>query len=130
VPGDPDYYRVQAMRFVHVCLASVLNLCSPRDAEGDGSPLDKLVNVLFGASVPHLAEDPAEAQQSGVKTKMQLLSERQARHAPTSPAILSRRCRCKILACRIHFPGTECVGRWLWACSGRHAGAGAMAVHC
>ena len=42
------YSRKQALTFLHVCLASVLNLRSPDDSQLPGSQLDKLVEMLFG----------------------------------------------------------------------------------
>ena len=45
------YTRKQALTFLHVCLASVLNLRSPDDSQLPGSQLDKLVEMLFGNQV-------------------------------------------------------------------------------
>ena len=41
----------QALRFLHICLASVLNLRSPDDSQLPGSPMDKLAAMLFGDQV-------------------------------------------------------------------------------
>lgn len=45
------YTRKQALLFLHVCLASVLNLRSPDDSQLPGSHMDKLVEMLFGDQV-------------------------------------------------------------------------------
>ncbi len=39
------------MRFLHICLASVLNLRSPDDSELPGTSMDKLTSMLFGDQV-------------------------------------------------------------------------------
>ncbi len=44
--------RREALRFLHICLASVLNLRSPDDSELPGSSMDKLTSMLFGNQVP------------------------------------------------------------------------------
>ena len=68
------YTRKQALLFLHVCLASVLNLRSPDDSQLPGSQLDKLVEMLFGdQDHPHIEPTSSEG---GVKTKTQLLAER------------------------------------------------------
>lgn len=41
----------QALRFLHICLASVLNLRSPDDSELPGGSMDKLTSMLFGNQV-------------------------------------------------------------------------------
>lgn len=38
----------EALRFLHICLASVLNLRSPDDSQLPGTALDKLALMLFG----------------------------------------------------------------------------------
>ncbi len=45
----------EALRFLHICLASVLNLRSPDDSQLPGTALDKLAAMLFGnqVSAPH-----------------------------------------------------------------------------
>jgi hypothetical protein len=45
----------QALRFLHICLASVLNLRSPDDSQLPGAPMDKLAAMLFGNQVPRRA---------------------------------------------------------------------------
>ena len=68
------YTRKQALLFLHVCLASVLNLRSPDDSQLPGSQLDKLVEMLFGdQDQPHI--EPI-SNEGSVKTKTQLLAER------------------------------------------------------
>lgn len=68
------YTRKQALLFLHVCLASVLNLRSPDDSQLPGSQVDKLVEMLFGdQDQPHIEPSSSEG---GVKTKTQLLAER------------------------------------------------------
>ena len=72
--GVDVYTRKQALLFLHVCLASVLNLRSPDDSQLPGSQLDKLVEMLFGdQEQPHI--EPI-SNEGGVKTKTQLLAER------------------------------------------------------
>ncbi len=72
--GVDVYTRKQALLFLHVCLASVLNLRSPDDSQLPGSQLDKLVEMLFGDQAhPHIE---ATSSEGGVKTKTQLLAER------------------------------------------------------
>ena len=72
--GVDIYTRKQALLFLHVCLASVLNLRSPDDSQLPGSQLDKLVDMLFGDhDHPHIEPTSSDA---GVKTKTQLLAER------------------------------------------------------
>ena len=72
--GVDVYTRKQALLFLHVCLASVLNLRSPDDSQLPGSQLDKLVEMLFGnQDQPHI--EPT-SNEGGVKTKTQLLAER------------------------------------------------------
>lgn len=41
----------EALRFLHICLASVLNLRSPDDSELPGTSMDKLTSMLFGNQV-------------------------------------------------------------------------------
>lgn len=43
--------KQEGLRFLHICLASVLNLRSPDESELSGTPLDKLASMLFGAQV-------------------------------------------------------------------------------
>jgi hypothetical protein len=43
--------KQEALRFLHICLASVLSLRSPDDSELPGSALDKLTTMLFGDQV-------------------------------------------------------------------------------
>ena len=45
--------KQEGLRFLHICLASVLNLRSPDDSELSGTPLDKLASMLFGTQVAH-----------------------------------------------------------------------------
>ncbi len=72
--GVDIYTRKQALLFLHVCLASVLNLRSPDDSQLPGSQLDKLVDMLFGDhDHPHIEPTGSDG---GVKTKTQLLAER------------------------------------------------------
>ncbi|KAL0020642.1 hypothetical protein WJX79_010395 [Trebouxia sp. C0005] len=72
--GVDIYTRKQALLFLHVCLASVLNLRSPDDSQLPGSQLDKLVDMLFGDhDHPHIEPTSSDG---GVKTKTQLLAER------------------------------------------------------
>ncbi|KAL0051806.1 hypothetical protein WJX82_002492 [Trebouxia sp. C0006] len=72
--GVDIYTRKQALLFLHVCLASVLNLRSPDDSQLPGSQLDKLVEMLFGDhDHPHIEPTGSDG---GVKTKTQLLAER------------------------------------------------------
>jgi hypothetical protein len=52
-PGAADpHHRREALSFLHVCLASVLNLRSPADSELPGTPLDKLTEMLLGSQPP------------------------------------------------------------------------------
>jgi hypothetical protein len=46
------HYRREALTFLHVCLASVLNLRSPADSALPGTPLDKLTEMLLGDQPP------------------------------------------------------------------------------
>ena len=79
------YTRKQALLFLHVCLASVLNLRSPDDSQLPGSQLDKLVEMLFGdQEEPHI--EPI-SNEGGVKTKTQLLAERQVLKQLLSTAV-------------------------------------------
>ena len=83
--GVDVYTRKQALLFVHVCLASVLNLRSPDDSQLPGSQLDKLVEMLFGDQAhPHIEPSGSEG---GVKTKTQLLAERHVLKQLLSTAI-------------------------------------------
>lgn len=43
--------KQEGLRFLHICLASVLNLRSPDESELSGTPLDKLASMLFGTQV-------------------------------------------------------------------------------
>jgi hypothetical protein len=43
--------KQEGLRFLHICLASVLNLRSPDESELLGTPLDKLASMLFGTQV-------------------------------------------------------------------------------
>ena len=45
------HHRRQSLHFLHICLASVLNLRSPKDSSLPGSALDKLVTMLFTSQV-------------------------------------------------------------------------------
>ena len=47
--------KQEGLRFLHICLASVLNLRSPDESELSGTPLDKLASMLFGTQVIALA---------------------------------------------------------------------------
>ncbi|BDA47386.1 probable transcription-associated protein 1 [Coccomyxa sp. Obi] len=67
----------EALRFLHICLASVLNLRSPDDSELPGSSMDKLTSMLFGNQPPPHIEPTPAVTEMGVKTKTQLLAERQ-----------------------------------------------------
>ena len=68
-----------------MCLASVLNLRSPDDSQLPGSQLDKLVEMLFGdQEEPHI--EPI-SNEGGVKTKTQLLAERQVLKQLLSTAV-------------------------------------------
>lgn len=83
--GVDMYTRKQALLFLHVCLASVLNLRSPDDSQLPGSQLDKLVEMLFGdQEEPHI--EPI-SNEGGVKTKTQLLAERQVLKQLLSTAV-------------------------------------------
>lgn len=83
--GVDVYTRKQALLFLHVCLASVLNLRSPDDSQLPGSQLDKLVQMLFGdQDEPHI--EPI-SNEGGVKTKTQLLAERQVLKQLLSTAV-------------------------------------------
>lgn len=83
--GVDVYTRKQALLFLHVCLASVLNLRSPDDSQLPGSQLDKLVQMLFGdQEEPHI--EPI-SNEGGVKTKTQLLAERQVLKQLLSTAV-------------------------------------------
>ena len=83
--GVDVYTRKQALLFLHVCLASVLNLRSPDDSQLPGSQLDKLVEMLFGDQEdPHI--EPI-SNEGGVKTKTQLLAERQVLKQLLSTAV-------------------------------------------
>lgn len=83
--GVDVYTRKQALLFLHVCLASVLNLRSPDDSQLPGSQLDKLVEMLFGdQEEPHI--EPI-SNEGGVKTKTQLLAERQVLKQLLSTAV-------------------------------------------
>ena len=46
--------KQEGLRFLHICLASVLNLRSPDESELSGTPLDKLASMLFGTQVTAL----------------------------------------------------------------------------
>ncbi|EIE23491.1 hypothetical protein COCSUDRAFT_65942 [Coccomyxa subellipsoidea C-169] len=67
----------EALRFLHICLASVLNLRSPDDSELPGTSMDKLTSMLFGNQAPPHIEPTPAVTEMGVKTKTQLLAERQ-----------------------------------------------------
>ena len=61
---------------LQICLASVLNLRSPDDSGLAGTAADKLACMLFGP--PPTPPPPGQpGDQIGVKTKTQLLAERQ-----------------------------------------------------
>ncbi len=47
--------KQEGLRFLHICLASVLNLRSPDESELSGTPMDKLASMLFGTQVIALA---------------------------------------------------------------------------
>lgn len=79
------YTRKQALLFLHVCLASVLNLRSPDDSQLPGSQLDKLVEMLFGDQEEPRIEPISN--EGGVKTKTQLLAERQVLKQLLSTAV-------------------------------------------
>lgn len=54
------HYRREALQFLHVCLASVLNLRSPEDSELPGTPLDRLTEMLLGNQPPpHVLPTPS-----------------------------------------------------------------------
>ncbi|KAK9813301.1 hypothetical protein WJX72_012102 [[Myrmecia] bisecta] len=71
------HQRQQALRFLHVCLASVLSLRSPGDSALPGSALDKLAEMVFGDQPPPFIEASVGNVEVGTKTKTQLLAERQ-----------------------------------------------------
>lgn len=60
-PGSIEpHYRREALQFLHVCLASVLNLRSPEDSELPGTPLDRLTEMLLGNQPPpHVLPTPS-----------------------------------------------------------------------
>lgn len=70
-------HRQQSLSFLQVCLASVLNLRSPDDSTLSGSGEDKLCEMLFGKQPPPHIEPISQTHEMGVKTKTQLLAERQ-----------------------------------------------------
>ena len=82
--GDAKH-RQQALRFLHVALASALDLRSPDESELPGRPVDKLAASLFAGYPPQhctiLPPDPTV----GPKTKTQLLSERHVSRLPHLP---------------------------------------------
>ena len=53
--------KQEGLRFLHICLASVLNLRSPDESELSGTPLDKLASMLFGTQVTAPRTAPAFA---------------------------------------------------------------------
>ena len=76
--GSNDvYYRQQALKFLHVCLASVLNLRPLGKGELDSS-VAKMMEMLLGHKQPPPQVLPEVSRvELGVKTKTQLVAERQ-----------------------------------------------------
>lgn len=70
------YYRRQALSFLQVCLASVLNLRSPEDSALPGTGVDKLREMLVGEQLPPHIEVTPQKVDFGVKTKTQLQAEK------------------------------------------------------
>ena len=76
--GDKAH-RQEALRFLHVALATVLDMRGPDQSELPGRPVDKLAASLFGGYPPQHCKIMPQDPTVGPKTKMQLLSERQVR---------------------------------------------------
>lgn len=70
------YYRTQALKFLQVCLASVMNLRPPADCveAGQDATVDKMVGLLAGQlPPPHIPDLAVKVSESG-------------RHAASQPA--------------------------------------------
>lgn len=74
----PDtFFRQQALKFLQICLASLLNLRSPEDSQLSGSSFDKVAQMLLkNRSAPHVMPTNSRVD-LGPKTKQQLMAERQ-----------------------------------------------------
>ncbi len=78
VDKEGPFYKEQALKFLHVCLASVLNLRSPDELRQQGDAADQLASMLLAPPVaPNVRPVPARQELGGVKTKTQLVAERQ-----------------------------------------------------
>jgi len=72
---------LQALTFIQVCLAAVLNLRAPEppckaSADCPGTPVERLATVLLEGSCPPMVRPVPSRVELGVKTKTQLVAER------------------------------------------------------
>lgn len=79
LPADKHdvHYRKQALTFLHTCLAAILNLRSPVDSSLQGTSIDKVVEMLLGNQPAPAVQPTPTRVDLGVKTKTQLIAERQ-----------------------------------------------------
>ncbi len=75
--------KQEGLRFLHICLASVLNLRSPDESELSGTPLDKLASMLFGTQV-QLQTAASHCDHLTASFYLALLLANAEQHWPTS----------------------------------------------